>query len=71
MEYITMVYYCSECGDVYRVKRADQVLKEGDKRKELLRKHGCLISHGYCPDCHREIKAKLSIMRRKQIDTMA
>lgn len=71
MEYIIMEYHCSKCGEVYRVRRVDMVFKKGDKRKELLRKHGCLISHSYCPDCHREIKAKLSIMRRKQIDIMA
>lgn len=71
MEYITMLYYCSECGDVYRVKRADQLLKDGDIRKKILDKYGCITSHGYCPKCHREIKAKLRLMRRKQIDTRA
>lgn len=70
MEYVTIEYCCSECGEVYRSKKAALVFKEGDRdfRKRILAKYGCIKSHGYCPDCHKEVMAKLKLMKRKQIN---
>lgn len=69
IDYAVMSYVCSECGKVYRVKKIDAVFKDpNDPRKKILERDGYLKSHGYCPQCHREIMAKLSLIRSKSID---